>query len=305
MKILVLGGGTSPERPISLRSAAAVAKGLQAAGFEVEQADTAQGFSVLDEADGSTIVFPILHGEGGEDGSIQSELEKRGIAYLGTRTEASVVCFDKYLAREALIKAGVPVAEGDHVTIETYATSSLRHKPHVIKAVGGGSSLGTLIVRTPTTFDTARLSEVFSVSDRAVIEELVEGTEITIPIFDNSALPVIEIQPPVAGEFDYENKYNGRTQEICPPVSIDQSLQEKAQRVGEKVHSTLGARHLSRVDMIVRPNGELVVLEINTMPGMTDQSLYPKAAAVAGIIFPDLMKRFVELIMRDYKLLKV
>ncbi len=305
MKIVVLGGGNSPERTISLRSAAAVTDSLRTAGFEVQQIDTAAGLSVLEDINHSCIVFPILHGAGGEDGTVQAELEKQAIPYLGTSSEASRTCFDKYLTREALKTKGLPVANGYLVTAGTYQSNKLRHQPHVIKAVGGGSSLGTLVVRDPDAFNIASLDEVFKVSEQAIVEELVEGTEVTIPILDDRALPVIEIQPPEAGEFDYENKYNGQTRELCPPVSLTELVQRRAQNLGEQVHNALGARHLSRVDMIIRPSGDPVILEINTIPGMTDQSLYPKSAAVAGITFPELMKEFVQLVVRDYKLQQV
>ncbi len=303
MKVLVLGGGNSPERDVSIRSATAVSQALEEAGFENAFADPGDGLSVLDvlivQED---IVFPILHGAGGEDGSIQTELEQRGLPYLGTDSTNSTICFDKWLTRKALQEAGLPVAKGELITEEAYESSDLRKLPHVVKAVGGGSSIGTLIVRDPKDASPEKLAEVFRVSQSAVIEELIEGTEITVPILDQSALPVIEIRPPEAGEFDYENKYNGKTKELCPPVSIDEALQTKAKILAEQVHKVTGARHLSRVDMIVRPSGDLIILEINTIPGMTNQSLYPKAAVVAGMNFPELMEKFVELVKRDYKL---
>lgn len=136
----------------------------------------------------------------------------------------------------------------------------------------------------------------------AVIEELIEGVEITVPVLDNKALPVIEIKPPPGDEFDYDNKYNGETEEICPPVSVSKELQRVAQDYAEKAHAMLGCRHLSRSDFIVASDGRVVMLELNTMPGMTDQSLYPKSAKVAGIDFPELMKKFASLVKRDFKI---
>jgi D-alanine-D-alanine ligase len=167
----------------------------------------------------------------------------------------------------------------------------------------GGSSIGTYIVRDPQNIDKKYVSEVFSLDDKAIIEELIEGPEITVPIFDDKALPVIEIIPPADQEFDYENKYNGKTAEICPPESIDESTQSEAQALAEKVHRALNARHLSRVDIMVGNDGRLVVLELNTIPGMAEASLYPKSAAVAGMPMPELVKNFVGLVTRDYNII--
>lgn len=300
MKIVVLGGGNSTEREISLQSAEAVAKALGQAGYDVVQLDTKNGFSQLDELAVGTIVFPILHGQGGEDGVIQTELEKRNLFYLGTKSEASAVCFDKWLTLEKLEKADIPIAKGALVSRENYKSHELAKAPHVLKVARGGSSIGTYIVRDPNDIDDQKIQEVFDLDDKAVIEELIEGVEITVPVLDKTALPVIEIRPPENKEFDYEHKYDGSTQELCPPESVDETIQVKAQRLSEQVHKVLEARHLSRIDMMVRNNGDLVVLELNTMPGMTDKSLYPKSARVDGMTMVDLVKSFVDLVSKDY-----
>lgn len=302
MKILVLAGGNSPEREVSRRSAEAVVRALHDTGAQILEQDPVNGLAILDELGPQDEVFPILHGIGGEDGIIQSELEKRGLRYLGTNSQNSRTCFDKHMTRQALQKASLPIAKGELVTRASYAKSTFLNNPYVVKSVNGGSSLGTAIVREPRQLTSQELDQVFAYSKEAVIEELVNGIEITVPILDNSALPIIEIQPPDTEDFDYENKYNGKTRELCPPASVDATLQKKAQNLAEKAHKALGARHLSRVDMIVRPNGDIIILEINTIPGMTDQSLYPKSAQVAGISFPELVKKFVGFVERDYKL---
>lgn len=301
MKITVLGGGDSPEREVSLRSAAAVADALATEGFDVTQLDPAD-IQVLDSIPGGSIVFPILHGYHGEDGYVQSELDARNLPYLGSGSKASADCFDKWKTRQLLEQLGLAVALGEHVDKASYPASQLKNGPHVLKAVGGGSSIGTYIVRNPGDISESGVKGVFAVSDTAVVEELVEGVEITVPILDGTALPVIEIQPPKEQEFDYENKYNGLTQELCPAVSISGEVQKTAQVLAEKAHAGLGCRHLSRVDMIVRPDSSMVILEINTMPGMTDQSLFPKSAHAAGIPFPALMSRCVDMVRRDYEL---
>ncbi len=300
MNVLVLGGGDSTERDVSIRSAKAVTEALKEAGFSVTEADPNGGDAMYENLPSGTIVFPILHGTGGEDGKIQQVLEAHKLPYLGTTSQPSAVCFSKWRSREALQAAGLPVARGAFVTKETYPGHELTKKPHVLKVDKGGSSIGTLIVRDPTAITDQAVTTVFALGSEAVLEELVEGVEITVPILDTDALPVIEIRPPTDKEFDYENKYNGATQELCPPVSVDRQIQASAQALAKEVHQALGCRHLSRTDIIVRPDNSLVVLEINTMPGLTDQSLYPKSARVAGITMPELMKKFVALVQRDY-----
>jgi D-alanine-D-alanine ligase len=302
MKIIVLGGGNSPEREVSLRSAKAVSEAAKKAGFETEEFDPAEGLDFLDSLSKSGIVFPILHGAGGEDGEIQSELEKRNIAYLGSSAEASRICFDKWETRKALEKSNVPVAPAERVNKDSYAKSQLARQPHVLKVIHGGSSIGTLMVRDPSKVIPEKINELFRLENDAVIEELIEGIEITVPILDQTALLALEVRPPEGGEFDYENKYNGQSAELCPPPSISEEQHKNAQRLAERVHKLTGARHLSRVDTIMRADGSFVVLEINTMPGLTDQSLYPKSAAVAGMSMPELVKKFVELVRRDHNL---
>lgn len=300
MKILVLGGGDSPEHQVSLQSAKSITNAARSAGFKVTEADPKEGLEVLDHLT-DTIVFPILHGKNGEDGSIQKELENRNLAYLGSDSTSSANCFDKWTTRLILEEAGLPVAAGVLVTKDDYPLQDLAKNPHVLKVLHGGSSIGTLIVKDPLNVKQDQINDIFRMEDKAVLEKLIDGIEITIPIFDKQALPAIEIVPPVNEEFDYENKYNGRTQEICPPKSVNGTTQKESQELAVKVHEVMGCRHLSRVDIMLDKDGQPFVLEINTIPGMTDQSLYPKAAKVAGLGMPDLIKHFVDLVKRDFK----
>lgn len=302
MKILVLGGGNSPEREVSLRSAKSVATAAREAGFEVIEADPASGPSIFDNLPSDTVVFPILHGEGGEDGALQLELEKRGLPFLGSDSKSSKKCFDKWDTRKILESKGIVIPKGNLVTKETYESDELRARPHVLKVRRGGSSIGTLIARNPRSVKVEQINEIFALATEAVIEELIEGSEITVPVLDQKALTVIEIRPPEGLEFDYENKYNGQTAEICPPQSILAEVQKKAQAIAEEVHKAMSCRHLSRVDIMIDKSEGLFVLEINTIPGLTDQSLYPKSAKVAGLSMPELVKSFADLIKRDYSL---
>lgn len=301
MKVLVLGGGISPEREVSLRSANNVADAARQAGFEVKEADPADGLDVLDGLK-DTLVLPILHGKNGEDGFIQRELEARNLPFLGSDSAASIACFDKWATRLELTHAGIKMPQADFVDEKNYGLSPLAKRHHALKVVHGGSSIGTHIARADEDKDTAAVNQIFAMEDKAVLEELIEGSEITVPVLDGKALPVIEIIPPADEEFDYDNKYNGRTQELCPPKNVSQELQLKAQELAEKVHRVMGARHLSRVDIMIDKTGKLYVLEINTMPGMTSGSLYPKSAKQAGMDMPALVKKFVGLVQRDYHL---
>lgn len=302
MDIFVLGGGDSPEREVSLRSSAAVASAGRQAGFNMIQLDSADDSFDLGKMPSGSIVLPILHGKGGEDGVLQAELEKNKIAYLGSDSVSSAKSFDKWLTRQELAAAGLPVAEGYLVTETTYHQNPMSKKPHVLKIKGGGSSIGTLIVRSPDELNEADVRSIFLMESEAVLEELIEGTETTVPILDQQALTPIEIIPPEGVEFDYENKYNGRTQELCPPDSIPDDIQRKCMDLAERVHTAMDCRHLSRVDIMIGSGGRLVVLEINTIPGLTDQSLYPKSAAVSGMDMPQLVIRFIDMVKRDYQL---
>ena len=297
MRVIVLGGGTSPERDVSIRSAKSVSEALREAGYEVITIDPKDGWEQLDSIASDDIVFPILHGAEGEDGTVQSLLESKNLKYLGSDSISSRLCFDKGLTLKALKAADIAVADGQSdITYDMYKTHRLNRVPHVIKVQRGGSSIGTYLVRDPSIADQNKIREVFSLDSVAVIEELVEGIEITVPILGNVALPVIEIIPPENAEFDYENKYNGKSQELCPAKSIDEALQKKAQQVALKVHKVLGCRHLSRIDIIVRKNSEIIVLEANTIPGMTNQSLYPLSAKVYGLSMSQLMVTFMNMI---------
>ncbi|MBI2285697.1 D-alanine--D-alanine ligase [Candidatus Saccharibacteria bacterium] len=302
MQVLVLGGGSSPEREVSLRSAKYIVKAARDAGFDVEEYDPANGLAYFNKVPKNTIVLPILHGINGEDGVIQAVLEEHNLPYLGSDSSSSAACFDKWLTLQAFKVYGVPTAQSQFVKKEDFVKSKIAEKPYVLKVAHGGSSIGVLIARDPNKIAEEQIDEVFNMESPAVLEELIEGIEITVPVLGSTALPVIEIVPPKGEEFDYDNKYNGKSAEICPPRNVNRRVQKSAQRLAEKAHKIRNCRHLSRTDLMVRPDGSLVVFDINTIPGLTDQSLYPKSAAVAGLSMPELVKKFVELVKRDYNL---
>jgi D-alanine-D-alanine ligase len=293
--VLVLKGGNSPEREVSLRSAKAVARALIEAGYSVYEYDTMDGFGDIEKYKNRVdLVFPVLHGVGGEDGTIQKYLESHRMKFLGSGSESSEISFDKQKFKDCVAEYGIKTPTGQLVDEDGFFQSEIITKPFVLKPVDGGSSLDTVISRKPLG-DKNQIYDVFKRHRQMLLEELIDGDEITVPVLGEEALPVIEIVPPQGGEFDYENKYNGMTQEICPPISISQDVQVRARSLALQVHQAVGARHFSRVDMIIDNKGEIYVLEINTIPGLTEQSLLPKSAGVYGLDMVGFVKRLVEL----------
>lgn len=294
MKVLVLGGGDSDERAVSLRSAAAVSAALAKAGYNVSEFDPANYLYELQQAAiDAEVVFPVLHGKNGEDGVVQKILEEVGVPFVGSGSWASKLCFDKAQFKELMRQNGVQTPRGSVVGRE-FLLSAESNQPFVLKPNDGGSSIDTYIVRRT---NGASLVDptVFDRHETMLYEELITGKEITISLLDGEALPVIEIVPPPYGEFDYDNKYNGKTQELCPPQSVSEETQVMASRLSEQVNTLCGARHFARVDIMVDNHGGLFVLELNTIPGMTDQSLFPKAASTAGIPMQQLVDRMVKM----------
>lgn len=293
MKINVVCGGTSDERDVSLRSGNAVAEALRQKGHAVEILDTSDSDARIVRCD---VVFPVLHGVGGEDGQFQARLEKTGVPFVGSGSEASRLCMDKSLYRQAAQAAGFLMAEGRVVDEEGYTNDPLAKQPHVLKPIDGGSSIDTLIVRDPRSIDRQLVRDMYSRHRTMLLEQLITGTEVTVGVLADNALPVIEIIPPSDEEFDYKNKYNGKTQELCPPEHVTEALQEAAQALTLRVHTALGCRDLSRTDFIIeQDSNELYLLETNTIPGMTGQSLYPKMAAAAGMDFESLCDQLAEM----------
>ena len=295
MKVVVLCGGTSDEREVSLRSGANVERALTKAGHAVAVADPKLiSLSELhDVCRANDVVFIALHGKGGEDGSLQQMLEDWHVPYVGSDSKSSELCISKKNMRNLATKNDFTIPSGAVVSFEQYEQDSLTKKPYVIKPDIGGSSIDTFIVRNPEKFDANTLRQVFEKYGNMILEELITGTEITVGVLGTEPLPVIEIIPPQNQEFDYENKYNGQTQELCPPVHVSEIDQKAAQELAIRTHKIFGCRHMSRSDFILTPTGELYFLDINTIPGLTEQSLLPKAARQAGLDMPALVNSLV------------
>lgn len=293
VRITVVYGGTSAEREVSLRSGSSVAEALRhTKSYAVTLRDAAE--SSMDVIADCDVVFPMIHGIGGEDGRLQAELDRRNIAYVGSPAGASKHCLDKELYRQQLIAGGFTVPEGYIVTAAQYAAHPLARQPHVLKPVSGGSSIDTFIRRNPEAEPPDALTGAFRRHRRLLLEQLIVGTELTVGILGEHALPVIEIIPPEGGEFDYANKYNGRTQELCPPLHVHKTVQAQAQKLALDVHVFTGCRDFSRTDILQQAGtGKLYLLDTNTLPGMTAASLYPSMAAAAGLPMPELCAQLV------------
>lgn len=289
-KINVICGGASSEREISLRSGKAVALALQKYGYEVTVLDSYDHDEYMKDC---TIAFPVLHGVGGEDGEFQSRLEALDIPYIGSDSTSSKLCMDKSAYRKFMKQHGILMPMGESVNEKMYFAHELTAKPHVLKPIDGGSSVDTHIIRHLGDQNDALIRQSFQRHPYMLLEELIVGVEVTVGVLGDEALPVIEIIPPKDGDFDFANKYNGKTQELTPPPHVSDEIQIKVQQLALAVHQTAGCRDFSRSDFIISPEGSCYLLETNTIPGLTDQSLFPKAALAAGYSMQDLVKTLV------------
>ncbi len=298
-RILVITGGPSDERAVSLRSGAAVAQALEACGHHVTSLDLNDGYDrLVAAAKAVDLVFPALHGAGGEDGKLQAVLEKHTIAFVGSGSEASALCFDKK-TYHAAVGNSIKLPESMMVTVDTYMQSNLAKKPFVLKPVDGGSSIGVHLVHTVTDIPYQAIEESFAQYGHMLMEQLIFGVELTVGVLGEEAIGIAEIIPPEQGWFDYENKYNGTSQELCPPKHLSQATQEKALELALTAHQLTNCRDLSRTDMIYETlSDELYVLETNTLPGMTSESLYPKIAANHGLAMSELCDKLVSLAVK-------
>lgn len=293
MRVLVIGGGISDERDVSLRSAQSVydAVGVNHQKFLYDWDGSEEW--LLQNGSQYDVALPILHGVGGEDGQIQRLLEKANLRYLGTGVDASALCIDKVRTQTALSKAGIQVPKQALVNIEEYRVNSISDSAHVLKPIYGGSSLDTFVLKNGR-LDGDKANIVFNKHQTMVLEECIIGQEITIPVLDGYDLPVIEIIPKY-DFFDFDAKYDGSSQEICNSDNVPQDVQADARKIARQCHDILNCKHLSRVDILLNEKNEPYVIEVNTMPGLTDQSLFPKSAAYVGLPMPELVEYFIKL----------
>jgi D-alanine-D-alanine ligase len=304
LKIALLAGGKSEERAVSLESGEQVFRALDQSRYEVLRYDPATELPLLAaQAEKIDAALIILHGRMGEDGTIQGMLDSLGIPYQGSGVLGSAIAMNKVLSKQLYVQAGLPTPPGivadRSKPPEVSAVIESLGLPLVIKPEHEGSSIGLTIAREAKDLLSA-FANAWRFDSRCLVEKYISGIEITAGVLGNDdllALPLIEICPDERYEFfDYEAKYTpGATKEICP-ARISPELTEKAQQYARRAHSALYCRGYSRSDMILSGN-EFYILETNTIPGMTATSLFPQAAAKAGIGFSQLLDRLIELAM--------
>jgi D-alanine-D-alanine ligase len=294
LRLVVMLGGPSAERAVSLRSGAAVAQALRALGHRVTELDPLEPTWSLPS--GTDAVFLALHGTYGEDGTVQEQLETLGVPYTGCDARVSRLAFDKAEAKQRFVAHSVPTARYAVIREPASPLPADLPLPLVVKPPRQGSSVGLRFVDRAEDWPAA-LSEAFRFGEVALVEERIPGRETTVGILVGVALPVVEVRPK-AGGYDYANKYTaGKTDYFCP-AEFDPETTRRVQADALAAFASLGGGDYSRVDVMVRPDGMAFVLEVNTLPGMTETSLLPKAAAAAGMDFPALCQRMVDLALR-------
>lgn len=294
LNIAVMLGGPSAEREVSLNSGAGVAKALRSLGHSVTEVDPKDGTFVLPKK--TDVVFLALHGTFGEDGVVQHELDRLGVPYTGCDSEASRLAFDKVLTKQRCIENGIPTAKFVVVESEKMPWPMGWQPPVVVKPVRQGSSVGLQFVDRVSDWSDA-LREAFRYDSQLLAEEKIIGRETTVGILADAALPVVEVRPK-SGGYDYRNKYTaGNTDYFCP-ADFDAATTRAIQDAALGAFRAIGGRDYARVDVMVRATGEPIVLEVNTLPGMTETSLLPKAAAAAGMSYAQLCQKMIDLALQ-------
>ena len=294
LNITVMLGGPGAEREVSLRSGAAVARALRSLSHRVSELDPREPDWVLPA--GTEVVFLALHGTYGEDGTIQKQLDRLGAVYTGCNAEASRLAFDKVLTKQACLKAGVPTARFLTVVSAQAPFPANFAPPLVAKPSRQGSSVGLQFIEQVADWPRA-LTESLKFDTEVLIEEKIVGRETTVGILDGQALPLVEVRPK-SGPLDYRNKYTAGATEYFCPADFDAATTRTIQAAALNAFKAVGGRDYARVDVIVRRDGSPVVLEVNTLPGMTETSLLPKAAAAAGMSYAELCQRMIDLALR-------
>ena len=293
LHMVVLKGGPGSEREVSLRSGAAVARALREGGYRVTEVEIAGRELVLPEDAG--LCVNMVHGTFGEDGELQSLLDAHGITYTGENAAGSRLAFDKMESKRRFESAGVPTPRWERIAAS--ARPSLPF-PLVIKAPREGSSVGVHIVRTEEEL-AAALQDCASLEKEILVEEFVAGRELTVGVVGDRAMAVVEIRPH-EGFYDYANKYTKGASEYFCPAPLDENTARLVQETALRAHRALGLEVYSRVDILLRADSSLFVLEANTIPGMTETSLLPKAAAAVGLDFLSLCEEIARLSRQKY-----
>lgn len=304
-RVALVLGGKSAEREISLRTGEQVGVALRRKGHEVIALDLDDGLVPVLQREKPDVVFIALHGRYGEDGCLQGLLEILGIPYVGSGVLASALAMDKIMSKKLFRLEGLTCPRSITATRDdldqidegklVQTVEEALGFPAIVKPNREGSTIGLTLVREPGSLWDA-LARAFEYDPEALVEEYVEGTEITVGVLGNRepwALPVIEIVS-ATGLYDYKAKYTKGMSEHIIPARVAQDTYKAAQDAAVRAHKALGCRGMSRADFIVGPGGVPYILEVNTIPGMTETSLLPDAARAAGIEFPDLVDMLID-----------
>jgi len=296
-RLAVLLGGRSAEREVSLVSGRGCAQALREEGFDVVEIDAKDDLPALLSVAKPDAVFNALHGRWGEDGCVQGLLELMRIPYSHSGVLASALAMHKQLAKDAFKAAGLPVVKSIVADRREAGASHLMDPPYVIKPVNEGSSVGVYIIRKGDNRPPAELgSDSWTLSNLMMVEEYVPGRELTVAVLGGRALAVTEIVPKT-NFYDYEAKYAAGGSAHVVPAEIPAMVAEEAMRLAERAHAVIGCRGVTRTDFRFDETGgknRLVILEINTQPGMTPTSLTPEQAAYAGMSYRALCRWIVE-----------
>jgi D-alanine-D-alanine ligase len=309
-RVVVLAGGLSHERDVSLRSGRRVSEALRGSGVEVEERDVDATLLTALRQDRPACVFPLLHGETGEDGALREVLELLALPYVGSRPDACRIAFDKPVAKTVVTRAGLVTPESvtlPHETFREVGAAAMMDAlvahlglPLVVKPVRSGSALGCSVVRDVADLPGAMVG-CFAYGPVALVERFVPGTEVSVPVVDTGsgprALPAVEIRPD-GGVYDYSARYTAGSTEFVVPAKVSDAVARACAEVAVAAHTTLGLRDFSRSDLIIDEVGEVWFLEVNVAPGMTETSLVPLSVEAEGLhlgdVCADLVRAAVE-----------
>ncbi|MBI2621783.1 MAG: ATP-grasp domain-containing protein [Candidatus Levybacteria bacterium] len=294
MKVLVITGGDSSEREISFKSAENVKQTLEENGHKVLLYDLREGYKpIIQLSRKYDILFPVLHGEEGEGGKLHKFLNKIGKPIVGTRNYKGMQkAWYKIPFKLYCNKFGIPTAEWKNVKSKQDIINF--GLPCVLKTTSGGSTLEVVILKDKSDLETADTERLLNSGIDLFVEKYIQGPEITVGILNNKAYPVLEIVPPEGSWFNYENKYSGASKEIPFAPSVPKKLQKQAQRIALKIHRHFNLGTYSRTDFMTTKDN-VYALEINTIPGLTSESLMPKAAKATGMGFG----KFLEVLLKS------
>ncbi len=308
LKVAVLKGGRSLERQVSLKSGARVQDALQRLGHDVISIDVGADLLARLSETAPNVAFVALHGRDGEDGTVQELLEIAGIPYTGSGVSACIRASDKVLAKYAMRDHGIPTPDFFAFNETAFRTlgagdalpaieERLRF-PIVVKPASQGSALGIKFARTPADVPAALIA-AFSYDRKVLLERHIDGRDLAVSVIDDGggprALPIVEAVPQDEDFYDFESRYEiGRTRFVCP-AELDQTISTRATEIAIEVYRLLGCAGFARVDLMLEvSSGELFVLEVNVIPGLTETSLLPQAAEAAGIGFDELIERVLK-----------